>query len=42
MSVAVGLLTYFFYTVYRARSLMYRLRAQGMVRLLTCRYQSTF
>jgi hypothetical protein len=42
VSVAVAALSYFFYTVYRARNVMYRLRAQGKVRPLTCHYQFTF
>lgn len=42
VSVAVAALSYFFYTVYRARNVMYKLRAQGKVRPLTCRYQFTF
>lgn len=42
VSVAVAALSYFFYTVYRARNVMYRLRAQGKVRPLTRRYPFTF
>lgn len=42
VSVAVAALSYFFYTVYRARNVMYRLRAQGKVRPLTDRHQFAF
>jgi hypothetical protein len=42
VSVAVAALSYFFYTMYRARYVMYRLRAQGKVRPLTCRYWFIF